>query len=240
MVSFELNEQIYKTPEGWQDVTFGKFLDYLSQVSIYVPEQLKELYTFEGEKVQFWNDMKPKDKDKCYQFFALSVGFWCGLDAEEIKESMDLVQLEQAFWAIEFDLNIQDVQEDENYTGFLIGKQEYLLPKRHMVGSTVAEFAEAAQFQENMIDLENGQWLAMQDVLVVLCRPKGEVYSYDEKKHNLRKKLFRKISMLDVIQVAFFLHRLNKELKHNLLIYSLLDRLEVRQQEQLEKLMDGL
>jgi hypothetical protein len=240
MVKFQLNNETYSTPSGWDKVTFAKFLEYLSGVATKTPEQLKELYNREGDKIEYWNNMPSKDKGIIFDFFAESVGFWCELDAEEIKASMNLEQLEQAFWSIEIDLNINDVKEDESFTGFVAGGKEYLLPMKNMVGSTVAEFAEAAQFEEVVSDLENGQWLAMQDILVVLCRPKGEVYSYNEKIHNLRKKLFSKITMDKVIQVCFFLHRLNKELNHNLLIYSLMAEVEQRQQKQLEKLTDGL
>ena len=239
MVSFELNDKTYKTPEGWQDVTFGKFLDYLSDIAPNVPEQLKELYKRE-DTVDHWNNMPAKEKAIIYDFFALSVGFWCGLDAEDIKNHLNLAQLEKAFFAIEYDLNIEQEKENENFCGFLLDGKEWLLPKRHMIGSTVAEFSEAAQFEENVADLENGSWVAMQDIMVVLCRPKDEPYSYEEKKHKVRKKMFKKLTMDKIIQVAFFLHRRNQELNHNLLIYSLLDQVEEKQQRQLEKLTDGL
>ena len=239
MVSFEFKGEQYKTPDGWKDVTFGKFLDYLSEVATEVPEELKALYSHE-DTIAYWNDIPAKEKRVIYDFFALSVGFWCGLDVDDIKNHLNLEQLEQAFFAIEHDLNIEQEKEDEDFCGFDIDGKEWLLPKRHMIGSTVAEFSEAAQFEENVNELEGGSWAAMQDVMVVLCRPKNEPYSYDEKRHNIRKKMFKKLTMDKIIQVAFFLHRRNKELNHNLLIYSLMDQVEEKEQKQLEKHTDGL
>ncbi len=109
-----------------------------------------------------------------------------------------------------------------------------------MEGATVAEFAEAAQFEENVGELMTGRWEAMLDVMVVLCRPKGEKYNYEKAKHNIRRKMFRTLTMDIVINVAFFLHRLNDILKNNLLIYSLQTHLEEKELQRLEKLTVGL
>ena len=237
MVSFELNGKKYSSPKGWENITFEKFLKYLSDIAPKTPEILKEL--FESENLaETWNGYTDKYKLICYDFFALSVGFWCGLPAEEIKESMNIEQLESAFFTIEIDL--ANMQNDDTFTGFEIKGKRYVLPAENMEGSTVSEFAEASQFQENFSEVEGGEWLSMLDVMVVLCRPEGEKYSYDKNTHNLRKKLFKKLSMDKVINTAFFLLRLNVELKNNLLIYSMLQEIAVKQEKQLKKLTVGI
>ena len=237
MVSFELNGKKYSSPKSWGNITFEKFLKYLSDIAPKTPEILKEL--FEAENLaETWNGYTDKDKLICYKFFALSVGFWCGLPAEEIKESMNIEQLESAFFTIEIDL--ANMQNDDTFTGFEIKGKRYVLPAENMEGSTVSEFAEASQFQENFSEVEGGEWLSMLDVMVVLCRPEGEKYSYDKNTHNLRKKLFKGLSMDKVINTAFFLLRLNKELKNNLLIYSMLQAIAPKQEKQLKKLMVGI
>jgi len=237
MISFELNGKKYSSPKDWQNITFEKFLKYLSDIAPKTPEKLKEL--FEAENLaETWSGYTDKDKLICYDFFALSVGFWCGLPAEEIKESMNIEQLESAFFTIEIDL--ANMQNDESFSGFEIKGKRYVLPAENMEGSTVSEFAEASQFQENFAEVEGGEWLSMLDVMVVLCRPEGEKYSYDKNTHNLRKKLFKGLSMDKVINTAFFLLRLNEELKHNLLIYSMLQEIAQRQEKQLKKLTVGI
>lgn len=237
MVTFELNGKKYSSPKDWQNITFEKFINYLSEVVPKTPDILKSL--FEAENLaESWNNYTDKEKLICYEFFALSVGFWCGLPAEEIKESMNIEQLQKSFWTIEIDLS--NMSHDESFTGFVIKGKKYVLPAEHMEGSTVSEFAEASQFQENFIEVENGDWLSMLDVMVVLCRPEGEKYSYDKNTHNLRKKLFKGLSMDNVINTAFFLLRLNSELKHNLLIYSMSAEIAQKQEKQLKKLTAGI
>lgn len=237
MISFELNGKQYKTPASWQQVTFEKFLNYLSDIAPKTPEVLKNIYESEDlEKA--WKKLKKKDRLKCFEFMALAVGFWVELDKEEIEQSMNLQQLQKAFWTIEIDLS--EMNADENFTGFSINGKEYILPAQHMEGSTVSEFAEAAQFQENFQEVENGAWLSMLDVVAVLCRPPGEKYSYDKTRHETRKKMFKKLSMDKIINVSFFLLRLNKELQNNLLIYSLRQQVQQKQRQQLKKHTAGI
>lgn len=240
MVKFELNGVQYQTPASWSEVTFEKFLNYLSNVVPAQPKALKDWFASE-DLSSYWNDMKPSDKAKCFDFFAISVAFWCDLDSKNVRNSLNLEQLQQAFYAIQLDLDIHNIKEDVEFTGFLIGNKEFLLPRRNMIGSTVAEFAEAAQFQENMQDLENGHWFSMLDVMVVLCKPAGEVYEYEETKHEMRKKMFKKKVFMDsVLQVAFFLLRQNKQLKQDLLIYSMFHLVKQRkEQKHFQEHMDG-
>jgi hypothetical protein len=246
VIKFKLNNKEYQTPSSWKEITFQKFLDYLSEVATNEPEALKEFIsdyvafiekTSEGKEElteqdnlacaeyfeKTWEAMKPKDKKSCYDYFALSVGFWCGLDKDLIKDSMNRIQLESSFWAIQATLDLENLKPDETFTGFAIKGVEYTLPKKHMEDSTVSEFAETAQFQEHMQEVENGRWLSMLDVLAVLCRkrPEEEPYRYDRNRHELRKKLFRQLNVWQVMQVCFFLNRLNNILKTNLLIYGL-------------------
>jgi hypothetical protein len=115
----------------------------------------------------------------------------------------------------------------------------YIPPSKHMQKSTVVEFAESAQFQANMADLEDGLWRSMEDVMVVLCRPEGEAYEYSEVRHNRRKRLFRKTTMDNVINTAFFLLRLNKKLNIDLLIYTMEVELETKRAETLARSTDG-
>ena len=251
MVKFQINNKQYQTPEGWPDVTFEKFLLGLTDLEPKRPKSLRKFLEEHAKAVgeidesitgdarqtkavelfeERWEAIPPKEKVKIHKFMSITVGFWCNLESALIREFMNLDQLEQTFWTIEYELNPENAEIKEDWTGFKIDKIEYLPPSKHMEDSTVVEFAESAQFQENMKDVENGNWLAMQDVMVVLCRPVGEVYEYDKIKHEARKELFKQVTMNHVINLAFFLLRLNKTLKHNLLIYTLAAELEQKKQ----------
>jgi len=88
--------------------------------------------------------------------------------------------------------------------------------------------------------LDNGQWLAMLDVMVVLCRPSGEVYEYNENKHNQRKNWFRALKMDIVANVSFFLLKLNSTLQNNLLIYGFQVALQQKEAKKSLEIMDGI
>ncbi len=236
MVKFELNGSQYQTPNGWNEIECGVFLDYLSNIAPKMPSELKELFELENIEEGYAELRANKKKFlSCLEFFSLCIAFWCKLDQEIIRDSMNTEQLEQAYWAIQIDLNINNLKEDKKFTGFFLNGVEYLCPQRHMAGATVAEFCDACHFEEKYEELKGGEWEALLDVMVVLCRPKGEHYDYNETKHNIRKKQFRKLKMTDVANVGFFLLKLNKQLNLDLLIYSLLELEAVKECEQLEK-----
>ena len=111
----------------------------------------------------------------------------------------------------------------------------------HLISSTVAEFAEACFFEEKMNDLNTGSWDGLLDVMVVLCRkrPSEELYAYNENRHKLRRKLFKQLKMDVVINVSFFLLKLNTLLSNNLVIYGMAQAIAQKEQQQLQTNTDG-
>ena len=148
--------------------------------------------------------------------------------------------LEAAFWALQVQLNPNNAKIDKDYTGFEIKGIEYLVPKEHMQGSTVEEFADSAYFQEQAQRVKGGDWLAVLDVMTVLCRPKGEKYNDNEAFREARKELFKELPMSDVINVAFFLQRLNSSLSQTLAIYTVREEIKAQRQSILMSGTDGL
>ena len=239
MVKFELEGHEYKTPDGWHEVKFSKFLQFLEEIQPLCPKALLKAY--ESENIElYWGAMSNRNKARCYQYFAKAVGFWVGLPYEIIQKDLSIEQLEAAYWAIEVDLSLENSQINEDFTGFTLGDKEYLLPQRHMVGSTVLEFTESAHFEQQMEDVKNGKWLALLDIMAVLCRPKGEVYNYEKGHHEMRKNIFKNVTMDIVLNVSFFLFRLNEALNKDLMIYSLLMLHRRNSQKQYQKNMDGV
>lgn len=258
--NFKINNEQYTTPSGWHEITFNKFLDYLADVAPLMPGALKnfikqhisalgklsskltpqqkeeEAYKLFTER---WEAMKPKEKKLCYDFFAIEVGFWCGIDVKVIKSAMNLEQLEQVFWLLQYEMNPNNAEADENFVGFDVDGVLYLPPKQYMRESTVDEFATSAQFQEDMREVEGGNWKAMLDIMAVICRPEGEQYTWSQLKHDKRKKLFRQVTMDNVINVAFFLLRLSKKLNQDLQIYTMEAVLSRMERETLGTNTDG-
>lgn len=86
---------------------------------------------------------------------------------------------------------------------YLINGEVYELPERFMQNSTLIEFAEAAQFQENADRVNAGHAEALIDVISVILRKPGELYSEDV--YNRNRKTFDGMSLDDALEVAFFL-----------------------------------
>lgn len=262
MITLEFQNET-RSIEGWKDITFGKFLDYLSEIVPQQPEPLKDFIKnhidFIGEIDEAlseekknelasnnfsrsWQDIPPKKKLECYKYFALSIGFWFDVAPADIEDSLNKDELFRLFWSLQSLLDLENAKQDEDFVGFELNKKFFSLPKKHMQGATVSEFSEAAQFQEEMEEVENGRWFGLLDAAVVLCRPRPqeEPYRYDENRHKLRKKQFKNLSMDIIINIGFFLNRQKQQLANNLKIYGLGHLNDLKEVQKLNKLTDGL
>jgi len=258
--TFKIEDKSYKTPE-WSDILFSRFFEYLDDIDPKRPEELDQFIKEHSEELATIDEsltpeekenlgvlmfkarmaaMPPQDKFKCYEFYCLDVGFWCEIEPNAIQEAMNLEQLEQVFWLLQYEMNPANAKVNEEFTGFEINGEWFGIPTKHMTESTVLEFSESAQFQTRMKDVENGDYKAMADVMCVLCRPKGEKYSYTEMKHNRRRKMFLGTTMDNVINTAFFLLKLSETLKNNLLIYTLVGEKSRMEAKILKSATDGL
>lgn len=259
-IKFTIDDKLHASPESWRSVKFGKYLDYSEKVGKHEPYELtsfikdyhelvkdlektltQEEREAEGLRLfhKLWSGMEWRDIAICHHFFALDVAFWCDVDQETIMQ-LDCKDLESAYWALQVQMNPDNATIDKDYTGFALNSVEYVLPKKHMVGSTVDEFADAAYFQEEMQNVKGGNWAAMLNVMTVICRPKSEKYNDNEAFREKRKELFKELPMSDVINVAFFLLRLNDTLSNNLVIYTAAQEVQQQRQRLLASGTDGL
>ena len=110
--------------------------------------------------------------------------------------------------------------KDEAKQVFDIAGERYTLPDGLMKRSTLIEFAEAAQFEEAMQTVKNGEYLALLDVAAVLLRPEGVPYS-EEQYEKGRKVLEAHMNMYDLYQVGFFLGRQSERYANAILNYTL-------------------
>lgn len=259
-IKITIDGTVHSSPNSWQDVSTKRFLRYFKEVGNKEPQQLKdfveahmvaiseldeELTQTEREEQAIklfadrWEDMEWRKKSACYSFFALDVGYWCGVDAKLIQSSVHRDSIFNAYWALQSQMNPNNASIDKDYTGFEIKGIEYLVPKEHMQDSTVEEFADSAYFQEQAQRVKGGDWLAVLDVMTVLCRPKGEKYNDNEAFREARKELFKELSMSHVINVAFFLQRLNSSLSQTLAIYTVSEEVKAQKQSILMSGTDG-
>ena len=240
-IRFQIDDTTHTSPTSWGAVPFSRYLQYFEDVAPHEPQQLKDFIQGHHEAIaeldegltqeqreaealrlfsEAWEAMDWRDNLICFDFFALDVSFWFNVEDKRILAGLSIEDLEAAYWALQVQMNPDNANVNKDYTGFEIKGVEYLVPSKHMVGSTVEEYADASYFQESMDSYKGGNWGAMLDVMTVLCRPKGETYNDNEAFRNKRKELFKDLPMSDIINVAFFLLRLSETLRTNLAIYT--------------------
>lgn len=98
--------------------------------------------------------------------------------------------------------------DTEKQVYYLAG-EVYELPSKHMAKSTLIEFAEAAQYEQLLSNVKNGELMALLDVAAVILRKQGEPYSDEVYERN--RKAFEQMTMHDLFQIGFFLQKLNKK-----------------------------
>jgi hypothetical protein len=110
--------------------------------------------------------------------------------------------------------------KDRHKQAFDIAGERYTLPEGLMKRSTLIEFAEAAQFEEAMQSVKNGEYAALLDIAAVILRPEGVPYS--EEQYELgRKVLEAHMNMDDLYQVGFFLGRQSEKYANAIQNYTL-------------------
>jgi hypothetical protein len=227
-VKFKIDGVEYSTPGNVSEITIARFVKYLDKVVNLCPKVLEEVTTLEEEEDTIeknFDALTDEQRIECFEYFVKVVAFWTGATEQDLHE-LNLDDLTLAFWTLEYMFG--SIVPDPEFVGFEIGGIEYLLPSKHMTKSTLIEFAESAQFQQNVAELKAGNYIAILDVMSVLCRPFGEVY--DAANNAARKKLFSSLSLDVALNVGFFLIRLNVGLKKTLSIYSLKARIQAAAQ----------
>ena len=223
--------QTYNTSEGGQftypeslaDITLKQYIDFLNFVEPTKPQELVNIqnayqdYYESDEKEEEALRLKYEaeiDKltdrimvKKVYPYYARVVSFFAdGLTEQQILggkkhgDGMNLGHLQFLYSRVLEILN--NVTEPEYSNVILVDNELWYLPMRYMEKSTLIEYAEASQFEANMKDLENGNWLALPKIMCVLVRKENEVYSDALMK---REEMFLNWSLENCLRVSFFL-----------------------------------
>ena len=188
-VKFEINGIKYATPGSISEITIKRFIKYLNDVVQLCPVALDNAAKLdEGETIEGnFNKLTKEQKFECFEYFVKVVAFWTGAPEKDLHQ-LNLEELTLSFWTLEYMFGT--IQPDENFTGFKVDGVEYLLPEKHMTESTLIEFAESAQFQQSFAELKAGNYIAILDVMAVLCRPAGELYDSKNIPKRKRGKIF--------------------------------------------------
>lgn len=233
MISFELNGIKYASPT-WGSVTLKRYLSFLREVKTLRPSFLEDFLVFEeGEEIDVfkrWNAMKFSERMAALKTFATELAFWCGAPLGALVGNISPNEVINGWVSLQLDLNPNTASIDEDFTGFTFKEVHYTLPDRHLRGTTLGQYADAANFQTAASKIEGGHWESMANVIAALSTPVGSDYDFGEN-HVHRAALFLDLPMDVVLNIAFFLHRQNITFMSNILIYSMQKEAEALRQK---------
>jgi hypothetical protein len=189
-------------PSELKEITLKKYIEFLQFVEPTKPECLKKVDKAENEEER---DKAISEIDslviarQIHPYYIRVICYWSGNNENDLQE-LDVASL---VWLFQYINNLLNNLPEPEYTNVIeVNGEFWYLPERYMTDSTVIEYAESAQFQQNMKDLAAGDWLAMAKILCVLVRKKDEKYHSSLLK---REKMFLDWNLADVWRVGFFL-----------------------------------
>ena len=229
-------------PESLEDITLEQYIQFLELVettkSKYlndIDDAMEELFLAKDSGKQDKIDAAQGNLDDKYNaitnvvmykhifpYYARVISFFAPeLTEAEILgtdggEGMNVHQL-QVLFGIITDIFNNIVQMTEIDHIMEVDGEFWFLPTQHMKESTVIEFAESSQFEQNMADLVAGQWKALAKVMCVIVRKEKEKYSDKLMK---REAMFMKWNLKNCLNVSFFLHRLSEKSIINLQVFT--------------------
>jgi len=242
----------FNFPSGLEDITLEQYIQYLEMVEPTKPKHLKdidialdELYEAR-EQGNEENILKSNEKltqaydsitniamyKHIFPYYARVISFFTkDLSEAEILgkdggDGMNVAQLQQLFSVISDIFN--KIEEPEYEHIITVNGEHWYLPQKYMKESTVIEFAESSQFEQNLKDVAAGQWKALAKVMCVIVRKDGEKYS---DKLMQRESIFMKWNLKDCMKVSFFLHRLSEKYFLNLQVFMAAQNLTKLKQE---------
>jgi len=213
MIVFTLNSTKYTHPETCEDVTIQQVIEFYRDVYPTRPALMLEMSEAVSEEpvnekrvaaIEKKMQSKVWISTQLYPYFVRVVHHFCRVPTETLQ-STSPSHLEYLYHhCIGAMRNPGEVQYKQLY---LIDGEVYKLPTKLMSQSTLQEFAEAAQYEENAQLVKDGNWEGLLNVCSVILRKENEEYS--EEVYNRSRKRFKTLPLQTLYEVGFFLSRLS-------------------------------
>jgi len=215
-------------PSELKEITLKRYIDFLQLVEPTKPECLKKIDQAKDDD-ELQKTIAEIDElvtaRQIHPYYIRVICYWSGNKESDLQD-LDVSSL---VWLYQYIVKLlNDLPEPEYSNVIEVNGEFWYLPERYMTNSTVIEYAESAQFQQNMKDLAGGDWLAMAKILCVLVRKKDEKYHSSLLK---REKIFLDWNLEDVWRVGFFLLKRNELLQLSFQAYTNAQALSKLKQE---------
>ena len=213
MTVFTLNKQKYTYPETCEDVTIQQVIEFYRDVYPMRPALMLELTEAASEEpinekriaaIEKKMQSKVWISAHLYPYFVRVVHHFCRVDEDTLYQTSP-EHLEFLYHhCIGAMRNPGDVQYKQLY---LIDGEVYKLPTKLMSQSTLQEFAESAQYEENAEQIKDGNFEGLLNVCSVILRKENEEYSEDV--YNRNRARFKTLPLQTLYEVGFFLRQLS-------------------------------
>jgi hypothetical protein len=213
MTVFSLNNHKYTYPETCEDVTIQQVIDFYRDVYPTRPALMLEMSEATSEEpinekrvtaIEKKMQSKVWISAHLYPYFVRVVHHFCRVDVDDLYQtSPDHLEFlyHHCIGAMR---NPGDVQYKQLY---LIDGEVYKLPTKLMSQSTLQEFAESAQYEENAEQIKDGNFEGLLNVCSVILRKENEEYSEDV--YNRNRARFKTLPLQTLYEVGFFLRTLS-------------------------------
>lgn len=213
MIVFTLNNSKYTHPETPLDVTIQQVIEFYLDVYPTRPALMLEMSeAVSGEPINEKHiaaiEKKMQSKvwisSQLYPYFVRVVHHFCRVPLETLQGTSP-AHLEYLYHqCIGSMRNPGEVQYKQLY---LIDSEVYKLPTKLMSQSTLQEFAESAQYEENAEQIKDGNFEGLLNVCSVILRKEGEEYSEDVYERNRAR--FKTLPLQTLYEIGFFLKTLS-------------------------------
>jgi len=215
MIVFKLNNQQYTHPETCEDVTIQQVIEFYRDVyptrpalMLEMSEAVREEPINEKRVAAIEKKMQSKVwiSNQLYPYFVRVVHHFCRVPVDVLGDKkMNPAHLEYLYHhCIGAIRNPGEVQYKQLY---LIDGEVYKLPTKLMSQSTLQEFAESAQYEENAEQIKDGNWEGLLNVCSVILRKEDEEYS--EEVYERNRARFKTLPLQTLYEVGFFLKTLS-------------------------------
>ena len=209
MLIATINEKEYSVPEGWHDITLGRYADFAERVLPTTPEALKRMEQGENDALGDMDEL---------EYNATMLPFFCRVVAAlsnipyKVLMQCSVSSVEQVYTGL---CKVLAQPKENKPFAVVVGGERLYFPNDIMRGSKVQDFVEAAQLEKSMQG-EN-VWRIIPKIACILMRKHEETYSDDLLK---REPTMLSMSMSIAWQLYFFLRRQNEALNNFILIAS--------------------
>lgn len=230
MINIKIGKQRAQLPEP-KHLLLVQYVEWLEWLDENQPSWWDEIAEDKEDK-PFLDKLNEKQKIQLFDFIAKELAFWSSLGYKEWrKASLDELWGTWAWFRSHF--NYEYV---EDWNCLQIDSKVYYLPERFMSESTLEDYAESNEYENQLKDALNGEYEALFGIAAIILRTKdektGRLESYDDYDVSWRTAHFKDhLTAEQAHQIAFFLQRQSNTLQKDTQIYTMAQILAQQKQD---------